>query len=223
MYRQILVPLDGSRTAERALPYAAWLARPSGARVHLVHVARPDAEAPAVGAAQAYLNCVARALRVRGVAVATLVVAGEVAPALAGVARAGAADLLVLATHDRRGFDRLAHGSVAAAVLARAPAPVLLVRPGLPPPRALARPGARPRVLVPLDGSAFAAALPAACALADALGGDLVLLRATSPGAGARAAETELRALADQLRTAARTVAVDLREGEPAAAIAAAA
>ncbi len=38
MYRNILVPLDGSPLAEAALPHAAAIARPLGATIHLVQV-----------------------------------------------------------------------------------------------------------------------------------------------------------------------------------------
>jgi hypothetical protein len=38
-YRTVLVPLDGSTLAERALPYATAVARASGARLLLVRVA----------------------------------------------------------------------------------------------------------------------------------------------------------------------------------------
>src|SRR5262249_37090273 len=85
--------------------------------------------------------------------------------------------LVIMATHGRSGLGRWVFGSVAARVLARAPAPVLLVRAwqGVHGP---ALPAMAPRVLVPLDGSAFAEeALPAARGLARALGGALTLLR----------------------------------------------
>ncbi|HEY7159297.1 MAG TPA: universal stress protein [Gemmataceae bacterium] len=41
MYRSILVPLDGSLLSEQSLPYAAALARRSGAALQLVYVHTP--------------------------------------------------------------------------------------------------------------------------------------------------------------------------------------
>ncbi|HEX6739852.1 MAG TPA: universal stress protein, partial [Vicinamibacteria bacterium] len=131
-------------------------------------------------------------------------------------------------------------------VLDRPPAPVLLVplgpvRAGWP------APGTRPRLLVPLDGSAFAeAALPLAGEVAAALGGEITLLRAVPPGGAAggavppaprqgarpgeqppapdgRAAEARayLRAAADRLPAGAGAPQLAVRWGEPADAIAA--
>jgi len=43
MFKQILVPLDGSDRGERALPVAARLAEATGATLHLVRVVEPPA------------------------------------------------------------------------------------------------------------------------------------------------------------------------------------
>ena len=79
------------------------------------------------------------------------------------------ADLVVMCTHGRSGLGRWIFGSVAEEVLAHSPVPVLLVRPTGTPVTLSAEPG-KFRLLVPLDGSAFAeAALPHAAKLAQAL------------------------------------------------------
>ena len=44
MFRNILVPLDGSSRAERALPVAARLAQASGGTVVLLSVVSPSSE-----------------------------------------------------------------------------------------------------------------------------------------------------------------------------------
>ena len=51
MFRQILVPLDGSTFAEAALPVALSLRRSSGARLHLVTVHEPDLQIDVYGLA----------------------------------------------------------------------------------------------------------------------------------------------------------------------------
>jgi nucleotide-binding universal stress UspA family protein len=82
-----------------------------------------------------------------------------------------------MSTHGRTGFTHLLHGSVAEAVLARSPVPVLLVGERAGTTGQTAFDPAAPRVLLALDGSDFAqAALPAALDLAGP-SGELILCR----------------------------------------------
>ena len=90
------------------------------------------------------------------------------------------ADLVIMCTHGRSGVGRWIYGSVAEEVLARSPVPVLLVRPTGSPVSLSAEPG-HSRLLVSLDGSAFAeSALPHAAGLAHALGGSILLVYAVA-------------------------------------------
>jgi nucleotide-binding universal stress UspA family protein len=85
------------------------------------------------------------------------------------------ADLVVMGTHGRGGFERLMIGSVAERVLQKAPCPVLLV----PPHAAAASPGevAFKRILCPMDFSPSASlALGFALDLARQAGGTVTLL-----------------------------------------------
>lgn len=185
MMQRILVPLDGSPLAEHALPYAEWLARGTGAQLVLVRVAlaRTFASADPVATqlqvvteAERYLETVATRLREQGLTVATATPYGDAARWIVDEARLRAVDLIVMTTHGRAGLGRWLYGSIAQAVLARTPVPVLLVRAWEPMETPLV--AATPRLLVPLDGTPFAeAALPIATTLAAALGGELVLLR----------------------------------------------
>jgi nucleotide-binding universal stress UspA family protein len=194
MFRTILVPLDGSPLAERAVPYAEVLARPAGGRLILVravpYLARPTgtdsfptldaARVAAAHEARAYLDGHAARLAGRGIAAEVAVPCeGEVEGILAEVGRHGA-DLIVMATHGRGGLGRWVYGSVAEGVLARAPIPAVVVRAWLPEGGA-ARLGEHPRILVPLDGSAEAEeALHVAVALAGGLVGTVTLVRAVA-------------------------------------------
>ncbi len=249
MYRTILVPLDGSPLAECAVPYAETVARASGAQTvllravvaHTVLGAGPEDEATVVREAETYLSEVAARLSDRsGVWTATFY--GEPAEAIIEEIRLREADLVVMATHGRSGLGRLMYGSVAEAVLGRGPVPVLLVRAWqeeLP----MALIAEHPRLLVPLDGSAFAEeALPVAQELADALGGELLLMRAvvppehartTEPGGIVASLDQELAALEAEARGYLRGVSdrlvegqattqpqIDARVGKPAEAIA---
>jgi nucleotide-binding universal stress UspA family protein len=194
MARTILVPLDGSALAERALPYAEALAQPGGGRLVLAravpYLARPAgdhsfrtlaaARDAAAAEASEYLKRMAARLAERGIAAEVAVpYEGEADAILAEAQRAGA-DLIAMATHGRGGLGRWLYGSVAEGVLARTRLPTLLIRAWLPGGGA-AHLADSPRILVPLDGAAAnEAALPVAERLAADLGGTLVLVRAVA-------------------------------------------
>jgi nucleotide-binding universal stress UspA family protein len=143
---RIVVPDDLTDAASRAITEAARLARPLGAELEVVHVVE-DAYVPspygALAAPRAdYAALVPRveaALEARaagaGVPVRPAVRHGEAAAEIAACAREGGAALIVMASHGRQGLDRVLMGSVAEAVVRRAPCPVLVVRPAARPAR----------------------------------------------------------------------------------------
>lgn len=146
MYDRLLVPLDGSPTADLALDHAAALARLSGATVVLLHVVEDikrvrGFENPRVyveqirpgflTAGQALLDQAAERLHEAGIATEIVLLESggqRVAEIIARQAEACACDLVVLGTHGRRGVDRLLLGSDAEHVARLAPVPVMLVR-----------------------------------------------------------------------------------------------
>jgi nucleotide-binding universal stress UspA family protein len=173
MYERILVPLDGSETAEAALAYVALL--PSE-RVRLLAVECDRADLSAVCTAardcKAYLEVIAAPLREQGRDVDTLVTFGN--PAEQILALAAAADLVVMGSHGHGGVKRFVLGSVADEVARHAPVPVMVVRGGLGSPM-VAR---VTRIIVPLDGSELAEqAVPVAAAMAADIGVPVHLLR----------------------------------------------
>jgi nucleotide-binding universal stress UspA family protein len=122
-----LVPLDGSPLAELALPMVESLAGKPVRKVRLMRaVDRPD-EAPA---AREYLETVRLRLQRVGLSVTSEVRVEDPVAAIRDAAEC--ADLIVLATHGRGGFDRLRHGSVAEQVTRAAQTRVLLIRAGQP-------------------------------------------------------------------------------------------
>ena len=188
MIRSILVPLDGSPFGEYALPLALGIARRARAAIRLALVHEPVAvpapvqpapvliepvrSAPVAYARldeelraqrKSYLERVARRLRGKsGVEISTALLDGPVADTLATHAVDSGADLVVMTTHGRGGLSRLWLGSVAEGVVREATVPVLLVRPDETPGGSAAgavAPQHFRRVLVPLDGSAFAEAI----------------------------------------------------------------
>jgi nucleotide-binding universal stress UspA family protein len=116
-----------------------------------------------------------------GLPVTTLVVGGLArapAEAILAAAREAGAGLVVMATHGRSGLRRAILGSVADAVVARSPVPVLLVPPHRPVPGDGPPAEGPGRLLVALDGSPEAeAALAPAAALSAGLGAQIDLAR----------------------------------------------
>lgn len=142
MFSDILVPLDGTRAAEGALPMAARLARLSKARLHLVCireptmvpvgagvVRRPSAQLQArVDREHAYLVKTAAALRLSaGAPVGFHLVEGYAGPEICEEAACLDAGLVVIATHGEGPLPRLWLPSVADYVVRHLTTPVLLV------------------------------------------------------------------------------------------------
>jgi nucleotide-binding universal stress UspA family protein len=204
MYQTVLVTLDGSPLAERAVPFAVTLARASGGRLVLARAAaartsagldtRDERLAAAEAEATAYLRELAQRVAGREAGLADRMETDvpralevSVAAALLESAREWVADVIVMATHGRSGLGRWLYGSVADDVLRHAAVPVLLV-PVAGAGEAVWAPDTAHRVLVPLDGSALAEeAVPPALELAAALGADLHLLRVIEPPTAAYA------------------------------------
>ena len=162
MYRVIMVPLDGSRFAESALPLALALTRRTGASLHLVTVQEPipsfaydEWENAAEDWSREYLNHVVERVRPRaGGEVTAALLAGHVVEMLEKEAEAHSVDLVVQATHGRGAFSRAWLGSVADAFLHHTRRPLLLVRPeeGDDEPDVGAE-AVITRMLIPLDGT----------------------------------------------------------------------
>jgi nucleotide-binding universal stress UspA family protein len=119
----VVVPLDGSPFAERALPVAAWLAAAAGAQVHLVEVI-PSADEEGAENATRYLDSTCR--HHHGTSW-DVVREDEVGPALAAEAARPGGRLACLATHGSGRSPTV--GSVAVSLLERSRKPLLLVGP----------------------------------------------------------------------------------------------
>jgi nucleotide-binding universal stress UspA family protein len=140
--RKILLPTDFSAPSERAVGYAATLAKSLGASVHLVHVLEnPSMVGSAWHAAdmtsvreqryhdgRAKLAAVASTLHRPADLVSVEVRTGLAADEIVDAAIDYGCDLIVMATHGRSGLPHLVLGSVTEEVIRRAPCPVLAVR-----------------------------------------------------------------------------------------------
>ena len=145
MYKKILVPLDGSKLAEAALPHAESLAARYGAELLLLSVVTTPAidtgrgrEGPKlfqaeidtrVQEAEDYLKQLRGSLRARNIAAKTAVKFEPVVRSIAETAAEAAVDLVVIASHGRSGLGRFFFGSVAAGLLNRIEQPLMVIRP----------------------------------------------------------------------------------------------
>jgi nucleotide-binding universal stress UspA family protein len=134
----VLVPLDFSEPANQALEYAMQLARQLHGRLTLLHVIHipplGGADLTAymahveTGAQQAMEECLQR-VQYTGLPVQSLLVQGVPWQEIVDKAKDTQADLIVMSTHGRTGFQHLLLGSVAERVVRLAPCPVLVTRP----------------------------------------------------------------------------------------------
>lgn len=142
MYKRILVPIDGSATAGKALATALQMAKESGGQLSVVHDLDDLSFAVNVQYAGVMMQAareeadrvLAEALaaaRAAGVSAETRLVGGpgrRLGETIAEEAKRWNADLIVVGTHGRRGISRAILGSGAEQVIRLAPVPVLVVR-----------------------------------------------------------------------------------------------
>ncbi|GCF08678.1 universal stress protein [Dictyobacter arantiisoli] len=143
MFERILVPLDGSTRAARALPIIARLAHATHGSVILVSVvnhfvlgepssthnhrtlSRDDIS---MSEAEAYLEATARSPELAHVTVEKAILSGPVASTVLYAVTSCRADLIVISSHGRSGMMSKMLGSVSEKVVCRATIPVLLLR-----------------------------------------------------------------------------------------------
>lgn len=143
MYRQIVVPLDGSELAEEALEEAKKIAKASSSPLRLIRVVDTyrTQSLPATGMAldysmlgelaeeeiedaKTYLTQIVDKVKGEGLDVTGDVLQGPIARQICSIAEEG--DLIVMSSHGRTGIKRWFLGSVAEEVMRNAECPVLL-------------------------------------------------------------------------------------------------
>jgi nucleotide-binding universal stress UspA family protein len=157
MFTRILIPVDGSKISQQALKRGAAFAAEQGAAVRVLHVhevsvladiyasqtasgstlgpnvkALEKFEADLEKRSQTVLEHSKAVVEKAGVAKVDgkMVNAGmrKAAKLIVDDAAKWKADLIIMGTHGRSGFDHLVFGSVAEGVLRASPVPVLLMR-----------------------------------------------------------------------------------------------
>ncbi|OGO43205.1 MAG: hypothetical protein A2Z05_04120 [Chloroflexi bacterium RBG_16_60_22] len=150
MFEKVLVPLDGSKVGEAALPVidqlVSKLAPGSKVEITLLGVITLLRHWVVVGEASApvsyteeelklirkrvtdYLERTGQSLKGKGIIVKTMVSSGNASDEILKAAEETKADLIAMSTHGRSGLRRLAFGSITDKVLRAASVPVLMVR-----------------------------------------------------------------------------------------------
>lgn len=147
MFKHILLPTDGSPVSSKAVKRGIEFAKKIGARVTALHVVssfrfmagegamelnpalrkRFEDEGRARG--KEILEAIAKQARAKGVRCATVCVAGDQSfNDIVATARRSKCDLIMMASHGRRGISSLLLGSVTSKVLLHSKVPVLVVR-----------------------------------------------------------------------------------------------
>lgn len=138
MYQHILVPLDNSPADEAILQHIRKLARLTGGRLTLVHVADGFVarnqqqlgldDSPEMRKDRAYLDQRRAELMADGFTVDAILACGEPAEHIVAIAEREGCDLIAMSTHGHRLLSDLILGTVASEVRHRTEIPVLLVR-----------------------------------------------------------------------------------------------
>jgi nucleotide-binding universal stress UspA family protein len=193
----VIVPLDGSKLAEEALPLAVSLAQQMDSRLLLVQVVSlvPIPHKPRYmkamrkfaktlcANAKSYLSQVKKQLEESDLPIETAIVKGYPSEAITKLANKEPGSVIVMSTHGRTGLKRWALGSVADKVLHLTRRPLILMHP--PPkestPHLLSHLPQIKRIIVPLDGSSLAEeVLPHVKKLARVYQAELLLFRSIS-------------------------------------------
>jgi len=185
MFKNLLVPLDGSQLAESVIPVAVSLALKLSSHVTLLHIIEQDAPSEvhndrhltSVEEAQAYLDQIQNAsFKPLSIPVDIHVHEDPEANVSRSIIEHASdefkPDLIILCSHGKSGIRNLLFGNIAQQVLAASGIPVLVIKPGDSPTRFDLQ-----QILLPLDNeSNHEQALPYAEALSRAYHAHLTLL-----------------------------------------------
>jgi nucleotide-binding universal stress UspA family protein len=214
---RILVPLDGTVQARRALVYARPLAKALDGRLMIVH----SADAAPLDFLERRLERIARRVESTGVPIEWQIVEGNATQVILEAARAWNADLIAMATRKWSAVDRWLNNSTTDDVVRSSDVPVLVVPPDWDARTVLAQPK---RIVVPLDGSPLSeAALDFATVLGQSFSSELVLLRVVEAGAASQAASEYLRGMLVRVRLPRDKVETHVLWGSPPETVARAA
>jgi nucleotide-binding universal stress UspA family protein len=149
-YKKILVPLNGSELAEKALPYAKSIAKLKKSKVILFAVSLTIFVDRRDRLFASYLEVNAKELNTEGIKTTTATSYGDVAEEIVKYANNNKMDLIVMATHGYSKAKQWMFGSITQKVLYGTGIPALLIKSKSPEVSAEFN-----RILIPVDGSPF--------------------------------------------------------------------
>lgn len=139
-FGRILYPTDFSDSAENALQYVTSLAKKYGSKIHVLHVVEPFTYTSDFGidysvqyremeaTAKRMIDEIVASIRKNGFDAEGAILSGEPFVEIIRYARQENSDLIVMATHGRKGIEHVLLGSVAEKVVRKSPCPVLTVK-----------------------------------------------------------------------------------------------
>lgn len=140
--KQLLVPVDGSENAQRAVKHAISMAKASGASLHLLYVcadyadadrahayhSKEELEKPERERGERVLEREEALIKAEGVPVSSEIVFGDIAPSIVKRAKEQGSDGIVMGTRGLGSLANLIMGSVATKVVHDTMLPVTLVK-----------------------------------------------------------------------------------------------
>ncbi len=138
LFRHILVATDGSRFSEAAVCYAMRLARESGAKLTIIHVANVQGYVEVLWhdmkkryreEGQRVLEAAKEHCQMEGIEAETLLEEGVPYQKIVEAAKRLDCDLIILGSHGHSGLEKIFLGSVAERVVGISPVPVMVVPP----------------------------------------------------------------------------------------------
>lgn len=177
-YKKILVPLDGSELAEKALPYTNTIAKIKNSEVVLFAVSITTPGSRRARLLKTYIDVNAKSLKTKGIKVSAAVAYGDVAEEIIEYANKNKVDLIVISTHGYSGIKRWILGSVTQKVLYGTCTPVLLIKSKSPEiPKVEFK-----KILLPIDGSSFSeATFPHVESLTRDTNAEVILIQVSEP------------------------------------------
>lgn len=140
MFHRILLPLDGSKVAERTIPHAIFLSRVFNAKLFLLHILDPAQHHDTMNAiepfnwqlrkaeADLYLHGIAGKIREQQIDVDYSILEGRTAESIIDFSQQEKMDLVILCTHGASGFSRWNMSSVVTKVIEKAYIPLFIIR-----------------------------------------------------------------------------------------------
>src|SRR4030042_3666319 len=111
-YQKILVPLDGSELAEKALPYTKTIAKLKNSEVVLFAVSITTPGSRRTRLLKTYIDVSAKNFKTKGIKVSTAIAYADVADEIIEYADRNKMELIIISTHGYSGIKRWMLGSV---------------------------------------------------------------------------------------------------------------